>query len=146
MANAVKWSAKTDRGAVLAAELNALASGAYSAAGTEVDNSVNRDQWAAVEISLAALTPTAGAYISVYLITAPDGASYEDAPSATNPAFHDLVATVSVATGAGAKRAITAWFRIPPTKFKIVVLNGTGVALAATTNAANLFTANDEIQ
>lgn len=134
------------RGTGLTTELNSLANGAYSAAGTAIDNTTNRDQYGACDIVLASLTPTTGANVSVYLVQSLDGTTYEDAPSATNPGSHALVATVLVATGAAAKRVMTPWFYIPPGKFKLVFLNATGAPLAAASNTVTVYTSNDEAQ
>lgn len=147
MPNAIKWEASsTSRGNVLTTELNSLANAAYSAVGTEIDNSANLDQWGSLLINLASLNPTSGAYLQVYLVPATDGTNYDDAPSSTNPAFQMLVGQVAVATGTATKRISTPWFRLPPTKFKCVLQNGTGVALGATGNTVTLYTNNDEIQ
>lgn len=145
--NAIKWeAAPVSRGNVLTTELNALANGAYSAVGTEIDNSTNLDQWGAVEINLASLTPTTGAYLQLFVTQAPDGTNYEDPPSATNPGFHAAVALMSIPTGAATKRVISPWFRLPPARVKFVLLNGAGAALGATGNTVELFTSNDEVQ
>lgn len=147
MANAIKWEgAPTSRGNVLTTELNSLANGGYSAAGTEIDNSANLDQWGSFEINLASLNPTTGAYLQLFIVTAPDGTNYEDNPSSTNPGYHASVAVLPLATGTATKRVMSPWFRLPPTKFKVVLLNGAGVALGASGNTVELFTNNDEIQ
>jgi hypothetical protein len=147
MANKILWeAAPASRGNVLTTELNSLANGGYSAAGTEIDNSANLDQWGSFEINLASLNPTTGAYLQLFIVTAPDGTNYEDNPSSTNPGSHASVAIVSIATGSATKRVMTPWFRLPPTKFKVVLLNGAGVAFAASGSTVELFTNNDEVQ
>jgi hypothetical protein len=148
MANAVKWEAIwTSRSTVLTTELNSLANGAYSAAGTEIDNSSNLDQYGKVEINLASLSPTAGACLELYMITAPDGTNYEDAPGTNNPATHILVACIPVDTTAtDAKLCMSPVFFLQPAKTKFVLKNATGVALASSGNTVELFTSNDEIQ
>ena len=145
--NAIKWeTAPNSRSTVLTTELNALANGAFTGIGTEINNSVNLDQWGVFDIVLASLTPTAGAYLKLYLVQCIGGTTYEDAPSSTNPGYHMEVAVVSVTTGAAAKRIQTAAFRLPLGKFKVVLLNGAGVALGATLNTVTLYTGNDEVQ
>ena len=147
MPNAIKWeAASTSRGNVLTTELNALANGAYSAVGTEIDNSTNLDQWGSLEVNLASLTPTAGAYLQLFLSQAVGGTNYEDPASSTNPGYQMSVAVVSLATGAATKWVTTPFFRLPPTKFKFVLLNGAGAALGASGNTVTLYTNNDEIQ
>jgi hypothetical protein len=147
MANAILWqAAPTSRGNVITTEANALGNGSYTAVGTEIDNSTNLDQYGMVEINLASLTPTTGAYLQLFITQAPDGTNYEDPPSSTNPGYQMSVGVFSVTTGAATKRIMSPWFRLPPCKIKFVLLNGTGVALGATGNTVELFTDNDEVQ
>lgn len=144
MSTTFKWAAAwASQGTVLTTELNSLANGGYSAAGTAYDNATGLDQWAAIEINLGSLTPTAGAYLQVFMIQSLGGTNYEDAPSATNPGYHASVATVSLTTGAATKRAATPMFLIPPGKFKFVILNKAGVALAASGNTGTLYTSDE---
>lgn len=144
---ATLWqAAPASRGTGLTTELNSLANGAFSAVGTAIDNTANKDQYAAMDIVLASLTPASGATLSLYLVQSADGTTYEDAPSATNPGSHMLVATVLVTTGAAAKRIVSPWFYLPPGKFKLVLLNSTGVALGATLNTVTVYTSNDQAQ
>ncbi len=140
-----QWAAApVSRSTGLTTELNSLANGGYSAQGTAFDNTSNLDEFAACDIALASLNPTAGAYLQIFLSQSLDGTTYEDAPSSTNPGTHQLVATVLVTTGSAAKRIMTPWFRIPPGKFKLVLLNQTGVALGASANTVTLYTSNDK--
>lgn len=147
MPNAILWqAAPVSRSTGLTTELNSLADVTFSGVGTVFDNTANLDQFAAADIVLASLTPVAGAYLSLYLVQSIDGTTYEDAPSATNPGTHMLVATVLVTTGVAAKRIMTPWFRIPPGKFKLVLYNATGVALGASANTVTVYSGNDEVQ
>jgi len=148
MASAVKWEAVwTSRGTVLTTELNSLANGAYSAVGTEIDNSVNLDQYGKAEIYLGSLSPAAGAYVQLHMNTAPGGTNYEDVPAAANPANHTVVAVIPLNTTAtSVKRVMTPMFVMQPAKTKFVLYNAAGVALAATTNTVTLYTTNDESQ
>lgn len=143
MANTFKWSAYTSQGNVLTTELNALTNGSYSAVGTAYDNTTLLDQWAVLDITLASLNPTAGAYLQLFMVTSPGGTTYEDAPSSTNPGYHMSVAAVSLTAGSAAKRVVTPMFRMPPGKFKFVLLNKSNVTLGATTNTAALYTADE---
>lgn len=145
MATTFKWVAPTSRGNQLTTELNALANGGFSAVGPAYDNTTNLDEWGACDITLASLNPTAGAYLQLFIAVSLDGTTYEDAPSSTNPGSHQLVATVSLTTGASAKRVQTKdLFRLPPAKFKFVLKNAAGVALGATLNTVALFTTNEQ--
>lgn len=148
MATTFKWTTWTDRsgstGGTVSTELNSLANAAFSAVSGAYDNTTNLDEWAAFVIDLASLNPTTGAYLQIFLVASLDGTNYEDAASATNPGSHQLVATVSLTTGAAAKRAITALFRLPPGKMKWVLKNASNVAFAASANTAKLYTANEQ--
>lgn len=146
MANVIGWkAAPASRGTGLTTELNALANGAYSVAGTVFDNTTNLDEYAACHIHLDPLSPAAGAYVTLFLVQTL-AATAENPPSATNPGYHASVASMSVDTTASAAKEIaTPWFRIPPGKFTLVLLNGTGVALAATNNTVTLYTSDDQV-
>lgn len=144
MATTFKWTGWTSRSTGLTTELNTLANGAYSAVGTAFDNTSNLDQWAAAEIALASLNPTTGAYLQLFLVQSLDGTNYDDAPSSTNPGYHQSVAAVSVATGSAVKKIDTPMFRIPPGKFKLVLLNKTNVSFAASGNTVTLYTTDEQ--
>lgn len=144
MATTFKWVAGTSRGNQLTTELNALANNGFSAVGPAYDNTTNLDEWGACDITLASLAAAAGAYLQIFLAVSLDGTTYEDAPSSTNPGSHQLVATVSLNVSTSAKRVMTAWFRLPPNKFKFVLKNAAGVALGATLNTVGLYTTNEQ--
>lgn len=143
MANLLKWSAAwTSRGTVLTTELNALANGSYSGVGTAIDNTSNLNQTGYLEVNLASLNPTTGAYLQAFMVQSLDGTNYEDAPSSTNPGYGCQNASVSVPTGSATKRVTIGPFVIPPGKMKFVLLNKTNVSLGATTNTVTLYTAD----
>lgn len=144
MATTFKWLAGTSRGNQLTTELNALANGGFSAVGPAYDNTTNLDEWGACDITLASLAAATGAYLQLFLAVSLDGTTYEDAPAATQPGSHQLVATVSLLVSTSAKRVMTPWFRLPPNKFKFVLKNAAGVALGATANTVALFTTNEQ--
>jgi hypothetical protein len=147
MANAIKWEAAwTSRSTVLTTELNALADAAYSAIGTEIDNATNLDTYGKVVVVLASLDPAAGAVVELYMVTAPDGTNYDDAPSATNLATHLLVAVIPVDSASSAKRCMSPVFMLQPAKTKFYLRNACGVAFAATGSTVTLYTSNDEVQ
>jgi hypothetical protein len=143
-ATTFKWVATSSRGNQLTTELNSLANGAYSAASTAYDNTSNLDEWGALDITLASLNPTAGAYLQIFLVVSLDGTTYQDVPSSTNPGFSMSAVVVELTTGSAAKRVMTPLFRIPPTKFKFILLNKSNVALGASSNTVALYTANEQ--
>ena len=144
MATTFKWLGFTNRGTGVTTEANSLGIGAYSAVGTVLDNTVNLDEWAYCDIGVASILPTAGAYLQLFLHPSPDGTTYEDPASATNPALHAALPVVLLNVSTSAKRVQTALFRIPPQKYKLVLLNGSGVALAATGNTVTVYTGNEQ--
>lgn len=148
MATTFKSTALTDRSASTGGgqttELNSVANAGYSAGPGAYDNTANLDAWAECELVLASLTPTTGAYVQLYLAQSLDGTNFEDAPSASNPAYHMVVSSATVTTGAGAKRIMFPAFRIPAGKFKLYVLNKTGVAFASSANTLKMFTFNEQ--
>lgn len=145
MATPFKWTGwNSGPGTVLTTELNSLANGGFSAVGSAYDNTTNLDQWAACEINLASLNPTTGAYLQLFLVQSLGGTNYEDPPSSTNPGYHMSVAVVSLTTGSATKRAATPMFRIPPGKWKFVLLNKSNVALAASGNTVNLYVTDEQ--
>lgn len=143
MSTTFKWSGWTSQGTVLTTELNALGNGSYSAVGPAYDNTTALDMWGAIEINLASLNPTAGAYLELFMVQSLGGTNYEDAPSSTNPGYHMSIAKLSLTTGSATKRVSTQRFSIPPGKWKFVLLNKANVALGATTNTATLYTTNE---
>jgi len=147
MANKLLWDATyTSRGTVTTTELNSLANAAY-ATGTVYDNTTLLDQYGACQVYLGSLNPAAGAYVALFLVQSVDGTNYEDAPVVTtNPGYHMQIATMSVLDTTAAHYINSPVFRLPPGKFKIALLNGTGIALAATSNTITLYTTDDEVQ
>lgn len=146
-AKKILWDAAVvDGGDVLTTELNSLADGAYSALGTEIDNTSGLHKYGWLEINLASLNPTTSPYILLFMVPALDGTNYPDAPSSTNPGLQYLVAQVNVATGSATKRIATGKFELPPAKIKFALFNDVNVAFGATGNTVTLYTADDEIQ
>lgn len=142
-----KWlSVLTSRATVLATELNALASAAYSGAsgsgtGAILDNTGNLDTDCSFDVTLASYNPTGGG-ITILLLKSIDGTTYEDPPSSTNPGFHMPQVTLPATTGASAKRVQSDPIKIGPFKYKAVMLNGSGTALGATLNTVVAYTGN----
>ncbi len=151
MPSKVLWdAAAVSRGNVLSTELNNLAAAAFSAAGTEVDNSTNLDQygWLELDYDLAA-NPAAGGYMTLFLLKALDGTNYEGAGDGTNgPGGHAIVAVIPIQFTAdnAAHIAMSQMFRLPPCKIKFVLQNNCSAAFAASGSVVELFTANDESQ
>ncbi len=148
MANQILWgTVPNSRGNVLAAELNALADAARSNQGTEVDNSVNLDTYAMLEFNVdPSAAFSAGGYVALYLITAPDGASYGDGSSSVDPGADTWILNIPLRAVATAQRKITKVFPLPPAKFKFILENQSGLVFPSAGTTVELFTMNYEVQ
>lgn len=148
MANAVQWQgAWTSRSNVLSTELNSLADGSRTNAGTEVDNSTNLDQYGKLEINVTfGSNPDAGATVQLHMVTAPDGTNYEDGSSSADPGSHTLVDVIPVKASTSAQRLMSRLIPLQPAKTKFILYNDTGQAFPASGSTVELFTNNLEIQ
>lgn len=148
MASVVKWeSAWSSIGSVASSELNSLASNTFSGLSSEYDNSTALNQYGKLELSLAALSPTAGAYVEIHMLTAPDGTTYEQTPAAAGPSSHTVVSVIPINTSASATKLVTSpVFFLQPAKTKFCLYNACGVSFSSAGNALKLYVSNDEGQ
>lgn len=138
-----KWAAYTSRGSVLSTELNALASAGRSAAGAEVDNGTNLDMFGVLELAVTFGTaPSAGAYVEIYMVTAPDGANYEDGSNTVDPGTHKLIDRIPVRAVTTAQRLSGRLIPLLPEKTKFLLYNGSGQAFPASGSTLTLYTTN----
>lgn len=143
----IKWSAAfTDRSTVLTTELNALANGSRTAAGTEISNQTNLDEFGKFELSVDFVSaPSAGAYVNVYMVTAPDATNYDDGSATVDPGQHTLIATIPVRADTAAQRLMSPLFMLIPAKTKFILENKTGQAFPASGSTLKLYTANEAV-
>jgi len=148
MANQVLWDAAyVDRSTVLTTELNSLANLSRTNAGTEIANQTNLDQYGKVELNVTfGSAPSAGGFINVYMVNAPDGTNYEDGSSSADPGSHKLVAVIPVKAVTSAQRVTSRLFGLEPAKTKFIVENKSGQAFPSSGSTLKLYTANDEVQ
>lgn len=148
MPNAIQWQAAwTDRGNVLTTELNSLANAARSAPGTELANQTNLDQYGQLEVSVTfAVAPSAGGFLQIHMVTAPDGTNYQDGAAADDPGFQTVVAVIPLRAVTTAQRVMSPIFTLYPAKTKFLLFNSSGQAFPATGSTVKLYTNNDEIQ
>jgi len=147
MANIAKWNTPSSIVTVLSTELNSLADNAMSAASAAIDNGANLDQYVDIELVLAALSPAAGAYVSIYIAEAIDGTNYP-APSAADQRLQTnaLLCTFALSTTAAtAQRLVARQIMIPPGKFKLYLDNQAGVALNASGNTLKMLPYNTNL-
>lgn len=136
----VSWSTPGSADTLASTELNSLADAA-GAIGAEIDNSSDKKLYMDVELALNSATGSgADAYAGLYLIPAPDGTNYPTPPGATGaqvPPQYWVGSFLGVDQGGTARQITRSMLRkieIPPTKFKMVLVNQLGAALPASSN------------
>lgn len=136
MANIGKWNAPSATSTILSTELNSLGNNTMTAASPAIANQTNLDIYVDIEVNLASLSPSAGAYVSLYILEAVDGTNYPAQSDAdTRLTSTQLLCVVPIGTTAAtAQRVAVRNVVIPPGSFKIKLDNQTGVALNATGN------------
>jgi hypothetical protein len=130
----VRWEAGSDS-TIATTALNALANDGQ-AASDEIDNTGELYLFDDVELYTSTFggTPSAGAVVELYsILTDLDGTGYEDGVSVAPPATN-LVGVFNIRAVTNAQTHILRQVPIPPSKFKYVVVNKTGQALAASNN------------
>lgn len=117
----------------LSTELNALGTASYSNASAAIDNGTLLDLFDDLELAVDFVSaPTAGGYVSIYLLPAVDGSNYADGSSTVVPSAQTLVATIDVQASTAAQRLSFRNVPIPPGLFKYLVANNTSQAFPAT--------------
>ena len=155
MVAAVKWEgAPTARTAI---DLGTtLANNTMSAAGTEIDNSVNLDTFGWLELTtsdqsaLFDTTPPndANPSLDIYMITAPDGTNYSGAPL-TGGADQGHLYVGSFPLEKNTTFVTVAMpfpIAIPPSKFKLYADNQNGAGTLTAEWEVNIYTNNLESQ
>ncbi len=121
-------------------DLNALASLTTNVGAVVIDNTTNRYLYAEFELVLASvdLSAQVNPAVEIYLVPSYDGTNYADtgtdASTTILPPAQYLVAVMGVAITNAAHRAVSPHILIDPIKYTPVVINKTGIALAATLN------------
>jgi hypothetical protein len=124
---------------LLSSELNTLATATGSSLGTEYDNTLTTtgNMWADFELFAAfAAATNADSTVDLYIVPAPDGTNYCDGGVAVQP--------VNFFRGSWSLRATTSYrlvvhqVALPPTKFKIFVVNNSGQAMSASGNTVRM--------
>ena len=130
MAITHKWAAPEGIATYYTTELNALANAAFVAVGAEIANETDLYEFIAFELVLAALSPTAGAYVDIWIDYQPDGTNYAD-PAKPLQTTALLCSIPLDTTAATAQRIFSRAVGILPFDFKLQLRNGSGVAFAA---------------
>lgn len=133
MANIGKWALS---GVGLTTVLTGLttANNTMSAASSTYDNSTNLDLYVDIEVSTGSMSPSAGAYVALYVLESVDGTNFP----AQSDADLRLTSTQLLAvipfgvTASTAQRITVRNILLPPAKIQFKLDNQTGVALVST--------------
>lgn len=129
-----KWiaSARGTAGliSILSTELNALANDA-AVTTAAIENNSTLDQYADFElVATFASAPTADKTVDLYIVRSVDGTNYEDA-SATRPPAGGFVGSFVLDAVATVQRKVIPGVMLPPTTFKLLIVNKSGQAMTA---------------
>jgi hypothetical protein len=124
----VKWATPEGEASALTTELNSLADGSYSSASSAIDNETDLYLYASFEVYLASLTPAADGEAILYLQYSLDGSNYEDQNERM------AVGAIKLSTATAVKRHNVLNVPLSPLKFKVILKNDAGVALATSGN------------
>ena len=147
MANVGKWNTPTAAASLLTTELNALGSATASSASADYDNSTNLNMFGDFELVLAALSPAANGYCTLYILEAVDGSNY---PSGTGSVLRNQPSQILCTfpldtTSSTAQRIVVRNVPLPPAHFKVVLDNQSGVQLGATGNTVKVLAYNTNL-
>jgi len=137
MATEHKWEAPAAVQTYLSTELNALADGGNKP-GAAIDNQTDgtNDLYASLELYLAAQGSArdAGATVDVYLLPSVDGTNYCYGSDSDDPPATAYVGSFVLDAATAARYATLHNLPVPPLRFKLLLVNNTGQALAAAGN------------
>ena len=141
MTNIGKWNAPSVT-TVLSTGLNSLGNNTMSAASSTISNASNLDMYVDVEVNLASLSPTTGAYVSLYILESVDAINF---PAQSDVDLRltssQLLCVIPIGTTAAtAQRVVARNIIIPPGSFQIKLDNQAGVALNASGNTVKFNT------
>lgn len=144
MGNIAKWNPPSPVVTVFSADLNSLANNTVAGPSAVIANQTNLDMYVDIELVLAALSPTTGAYVAIYLAEAIDGANYPVPSSADLRQQTDalLCTFVLSATASTAQRLVKRQIVIPPGACKLYLDNQSGGAFGATGNTLKILPYN----
>lgn len=119
----------------MSTELNSLGNGANAIASTAIDNSTNLDLWDDLILNVTfGSAPSAGGYISVYILPSLDGTTYSDGGSGVNPDPGLLVGSFNPHAVTTAQHIVLRQVPLPPGKFYYLIQNNSGQAFPASSS------------
>lgn len=132
-----KWSTPVTATNIASTALNSLANGSTSSVMT-YDNSTNRNLYARLTLDLGSITPTSGGSVTLRYVGRYSGTA-EDITTGLESYTLPLTTTTS------AKKVIFEMVRLYPFSDGFVLVNNSGVALAASGNTLNLEAFSEEV-
>lgn len=145
----IKWLAPESLTSALTTELNSLADSTsdttgFSAVSVEISNETDLFQYIELEVVIAAqgAARASGAFVAVYINYSADGTTYDDT---SNKAFAEVLTVFGLDAATTARRLTRVNVPIPPTDFKLLVLNDTGQAFAASGNTLKFRRYNEQV-
>ncbi len=144
MATTFDWAAPETLTTALTTELNSLANGSFCTASAAIDNTTPvRYEYILLEVNLASLSPTSGAYLDVWIEYSADGTNYSDHGKALQ--VQGALASWQLDTAASTAQRLPPVIRpLLPMKFKLALRNGAGVALASSGSTLKYARVNGE--
>lgn len=115
--------------------LNSLADGANAISG-EIDNTTSLHLYMLIEVNIAlqGSARASDAFAEVYVLPSADGTNFDTGDGSTDPSKSNLRATMTFDAVTAARRGSVWNIVVPPKKFKLLFINETGQALAASGN------------
>jgi len=147
MANEINWSDYPAATTYLTTELNALADGGNKL-GAEIDNTANGDMYMDLELYVAEQGSArgSGAYVALYILPSVDGTNYCYGGDSLDPPANTWTANFLLDAAVTARYATLTHILLPASKFKLLLINETGQAFAATSTTLKYTIYNEEIQ
>jgi hypothetical protein len=140
MANIGKWNTPGTLTTVLSSGLNSLGTNTMSAASSTYANDTGLDLYCDVEVVLASLSPTSGAYVAVYVWESVDGSNFPAQSDADlRLTSTQLLCILPIGTTAAtAQRVVARNILLPPAKIQFKLDNQAGVSLNASGNTVKI--------
>jgi len=89
--------------------------------------------------------PATGSYVSIYMVSAPDGTNYSDGSGTVDPGDDTLILDIPLRSTNQAQLKMTDWFPLPPCKLKFLLENNSDKNFPSGAYV-ELFTCNFELQ
>lgn len=131
-----KWAAPASASTIISTGMNSLGDGS-NAISSAISNDATGElyMFADFELYIAATsTRSADARVEMYILIELDGSNYSYGGTALDPAPSMHVGDFQFDASTGARYAHVRGVRLPPTDYKVLLINEVGVALASSGN------------